>query len=333
MTKLQNEFIEFHDKIKLGTYEENQTLRDKRDLLLDELEDKLKDEKVPGTDRPLKFNKIDQGSYAMNTGIRPKKDEYDIDVGVIFDVSEDEYGAKKLKRLVYDKLNSQHNRTVDFNRPCITVKYADGYHVDLPIYAKNGDKKYLAWGKKSDDCTWEPAAPQELNDWVRDLSSDAEERRQFRRCVRALKKWKEKHFKSTGNEAPPSIGLTIQARKAFKFKSDNDLDALIVIVKAIKSAFKEESMGIIFKTTRTIIKVKLPVTPKKNVYYKMTDNHVENFYQKTVDLLEALEAARDKVSSHETSKILRKVFGTEFPLVEDAKATKSSPYVSTGQNA
>ncbi len=332
MAILQNEFIEFHDTIKLGTYDENETLRDKRDLLLDELKNGLKEEKVPGTDKSLTFKKIDQGSYAMNTGVKPKKDEYDIDVGVIFDVTLDEYEPKKLKKLVRDTLKKRPNRTVDFNRPCITVSYADGYHVDLPIYANNDDEIHIAWGKESNDCSWEPAAPQELNNWVRDVSTDSDERKQYRRCVRALKKWKEKHFSSNGNAAPPSIGITIQARKAFKYKEENDLESLIVIAKAIKSKFKREFCISTLEFHNTI-NVKLPVTPKKNVYYKMTEKQMDNFYNEVVELIEALTAAKSESNAREASKILRKIFGTDFPLVEDSKATKSAPYVSTGQNA
>ena len=58
---LQKEFEDFHQKIRLGTYDENQTLREKRDLLIDELKDKLKDEKVPNTTKKLTFTKLDQG--------------------------------------------------------------------------------------------------------------------------------------------------------------------------------------------------------------------------------------------------------------------------------
>ena len=96
MTILQSEFHTFHSNIKLGAYDENKTLRDKRDLLINELTEALKDEKIPGTDKPLTFKKFDQGSYAMNTGIKPKEDDYDIDVGIIFDITNDEYDSNKL---------------------------------------------------------------------------------------------------------------------------------------------------------------------------------------------------------------------------------------------
>lgn len=334
MAKLQKEFKQFHNNIKLGTYDENKTLRDKRDLLIDELTDALKDEKIPDTDKKLTFTKFDQGSYAMNTGIKPQNSDYDIDVGIIFDITNDEYDSNKLKKLVFDKLNKQHNRTVKFNRPCITVEYSDGYHVDLAIYSKNNDDLHIAWGKehsKTNRC-WYKSEPKELTQWVGDVSSIAERAEQFRRCVRGLKKWKEKHFSNNGNAAPPSIGVTIQARNAFIYTVDSDLEALITIVRAIKNSFSptwDAETGS-FKYT---VEVKLPVQPYKDVYYKMTLKQLDSYYNKADALLESLEVVLAENSDHETSKILRKVFGDDFPLVEDSKATKTKPYVNTGYSA
>jgi len=333
MATLQNEFIKFHDEIKLGAYEENQGLRDKRDLLVNELTKSLGEETLPGKDEKLSFLKLDQGSYAMNTGITPKNGDYDIDVGLCFDISNGDYDSHKLKTLVFDALDKQHNRNVDFNRPCITVRYGDGYHVDLAIYAKNDDDMHIAWGKKTstqEQC-WYKADPKGLTQWVQDVSSETEKREQFRRCVRALKKWKELKFSDEGNAAPPSIGITIQARNAFSYADGNDLVSLLTIAKSIKAGFSlawdQESEKQLFTTS-----VRLPVQPYKNVYYKMTPRQLNTFYDRICDLVEALEAAVSQGADHEASKLLRKVFGDNFPLVEDSKKTKK-PYIPTGNNA
>ncbi len=332
--KLQKEFEDFHEEIKLGTYDENETLREKRDLLIDELRDKLKDEKVPDTDKKLTFTKIDQGSYSMNTGIKPKDDDFDIDVGVIFNITNDEYESHKLKKLVFDKLNSHHKRTVKYNRPCITVEYADGYHVDLAIYSENNDDIHIAWGKehsKSENKLWYKSEPKKLTKWVSDVSSKSIESQQYRRCVRFLKKWKEKHFSSDGNTAPVSIGLTIQARNHFRYYEDNYLDALIYIVERIKSDFYTNT-----ESWKMNIDVRLPVEPRKNVYYKMSDIQQDNFYDKVESLIESLKEARDETSKKQACKILRKVFGNDFPLSDDddlVEASKAMPFVTTGDSA
>jgi len=331
---LQKEFEDFHQKIRLGTYDENQTLREKRDLLIDELKDKLKDEKVPNTTKKLTFTKLDQGSYAMNTGIKPKDDDYDIDVGVIFDVTNEEYESHKLKKLVFDKLNLNHKRTVKYNRPCITVEYADGYHVDLAIYSKNNEDIHIAWGKensKQENKLWYKSEPKKLTKWVADVSSDADKYQQYRRCVRFIKKWKEKHFSSDGSNAPASIGLTIQARNYFYYHKDNYLDTLIYIAERMKSDFNLNP-----ESRKMNIDVRLPVEPRKNVYYKMSEIQQDNFYEKVEALVESLKDARNEDSRNKACKILRKVFGDEFPLSDDddiTECSKSMPFVTTGNSA
>lgn len=335
MGKLQKEFSQFHDTIKLGTFEENKSLREKRDLLINELAKSLEGEVIPGTETKLTFTKFDQGSYAMNTGIIPKDDDYDIDVGIIFDIKNSEYDSKKLKQLVYKALNKVAKRNVTYNRPCVTVKYATGYHVDLAIYAKNDGDIHIAWGKESsNEHIWFKSAPKELKDWIASVSNAAKESEQFRRCVKALKKWKANVFTSNGNTAPPSIGITIQARNAFTYHEDNDFEALISIVRNMKGAFTQtvELVDDKFISVRGI-EVQLPVEPYKDVYYKMTAKQKNNFYDKVDALLEALESAFNKDSDHEACKILRKIFGNDFPLTEDSKATTTAPYIPTGQNA
>lgn len=334
MAILQTQFEKFNDTIKMGTYDENSTLREKRDLLISELRNSLKDEKIPNTDKALTFSKIDLGSYAMNTGVKPISGHYDIDVGIIFDITNGEYDSNKLKKLVFDKLNKHHNRTVEFNKPCITVNYASGYHVDLAIYSKNNENYHIAWGKEYSVETrkWWIADPKGLKQWISDIATEAEHKKQFRRIARFLKKWKAKAFSDNGNNAPPSIGLTIQARKAFRYQTDSDLDALIIVVKDIKGSFNQawdQESG----TLKWCIDISLPVEPYKNVYYKMTLGQQDAFYTKIVNLLEALEAAKDEESEVESSKILRKVFSTDFPLVEDSKQSNTPPYVTTGNNA
>jgi predicted nucleotidyltransferase len=334
MPKLQKEFIDFHDNIKLGTYDENQTLRDKRDLLIGELKAVLKDEKIPDTDKALTFTTFGQGSYAMHTGITPSDSDYDIDVGIAFDIQKEDYPPVKLKRLIREKLKHE-NRTVLIRRPCITIKYAAGYHVDLAVYADNSDDYHIAWGKESSaDPTWEKSEPKKLIDWVKEISTDAKARLQYRRCVRYLKAWKEKHFSGNGNAMPPSIGLTIQAGKWFSYREDSDLDTLISIISHIFDEFADEYHED-SDSWKKSIKACLPVEPFNDVYDQMTLIQTHSFHEKIDALLEALETARDEDDAHEASKILRSVFGDKFTLVEkeEARISNQKPYVTTGKSA
>lgn len=89
--ELQKYFSDFNKAIKMD-YNENSGLADKRDKLLKKLSE---NDSVPS------FNKLDQGSYAMYTGVEPLDKEYDIDVGLRFLKNKDDYeDPMELKRIV-----------------------------------------------------------------------------------------------------------------------------------------------------------------------------------------------------------------------------------------
>lgn len=237
MLTLQKYFLEFHKNIKLDDFDENQTLRDKRDILIEDLRNRLSE------DAPS-FENFDQGSYAMNTGTKPKDGNYDIDEGLIFDCTSDEYeDPVELKKMVRDAL-AYSNRTVHIRRPCVTVEYLKNgevdYHVDLAIYARRSGEIVLdlAKGKEfseSEQRIWEISDPKGLIAEIRNRFSDKDEKAQMRRCVRYLKRWRD-HKLTSGK--PFSIALTCAIYHWFRPSKDiftneyNDLDSLIKFIDA-----------------------------------------------------------------------------------------------------
>ena len=68
---VQSELIKFNEKIR-ADYKNKSELAEKRDILIKKLRESKK---------LLSFDKYDQGSYTMHTGIIPESgEEYDIDV-------------------------------------------------------------------------------------------------------------------------------------------------------------------------------------------------------------------------------------------------------------
>ena len=111
MSILQTEFNKFHKAIKLNDIEDNQPLRDKRDMLVRELEKWGKE-----NDKP-EFKRINQGSYDFGTGVKPLgTDDYDIDVGIIYDLDIGKYEPVEVKKWVRDAL-SGYNRTITIKFP------------------------------------------------------------------------------------------------------------------------------------------------------------------------------------------------------------------------
>lgn len=332
---LQKQFEKFNTNIKMD-YEENSELASKRDILVKKLRT---NEDLPS------FTVINQGSYAMYTGVEPLDNkDYDIDVGLRFNVNKDDYKPLELKEKVYDILKDHTDYGAEIKQPCITVTYKKngdiGYHVDLVVYSyedKNDtdSQLYLARGKsgsKPENKKWEEADPMGLKSEIMDKFDDDGERAQYRRVIRYLKRWKNKVFKSNGNSEPPGIGITLLAYEVFEPKyiikdivslsrEYNDLDALIYLVQQIKNMFSYKT----YSNGRLLyrIELNLPVTPKTDVFFKMTDIQMTDFKDKIEELLTNLEEVKNEVEIVEQCEKLKDIFGDDFEAPEKKDTAKN----------
>ncbi|MCM3393719.1 nucleotidyltransferase domain-containing protein [Cytobacillus oceanisediminis] len=330
MADCRPQFNEFHDAIKLK--EENKVLKDKREIIIKRIKEKLPEQ----TD--YCFEIFNQGSYAMRTGIKPLDSDYDIDVGLYFDMSKDDVDPIEAKKWIYNALLG-HTSDVKIKNPCITVTYAAGYHVDLTVYAAaNSDNKvYLAKGKptsKAEDKFWEESNPKDLIKVIKEHLSDADDRKQFRRIVRYLKRWKDVNFTSV-NGKPSGIALTSCAYHWLNIQKEidaftgipkyKDLDALIHIVSTMISNFYDEYVEIDGEYKfMPRLKVELPVEPRPELFEKMTYKQMVVFKEKLENFLTALNDSKDETDPTDAAKILRKQLGDDFPVPEKSATGKMS---------
>ncbi|WP_099364497.1 nucleotidyltransferase domain-containing protein [Fredinandcohnia onubensis] len=320
MADCRTQFNKFHENIKLK--EENEILKDKRDIIIKKLNEKLSEQ----TD--YEFSVFNQGSYAMHTGIKPLDDDYDIDVGLYFEISKDDVDPIPAKMWVYNALEG-HTKDVKIKKPCVTVTYAAGYHVDVTVYAANNSdgKVYLAKGKptsNAEDKSWDESNPKDLIKEIRDNLTIEDDRKQFRRVVRYLKRWKDIKFTSV-NGKPTGIALTSCVYHWLNIQKETDLfdgkvtykdlDALINIVSNMISNFVDEPVLVDGEYQyMPRLRVYLPVDPKPELFEKMTHKQMKTFKEKLEDLLEALEDAKEKTDPTEAAEILQNQFGDDFPI-------------------
>jgi hypothetical protein len=338
MADLQRYFEDFNNLIRLEPFGENANLREKRDMLVDELRNNL-EAGVPG------FETFNQGSYAMNTGVRPKDGNFDIDVGLIFACEKDKYpDPVELKRKVM-KAIERHNRTVRIRRACVTVEYTrDGevdYHVDLAIYTKRQDGigLDLAAGRESsatDQRRWEQNDPKGLIEAIAGRFSDIQAD-QMRRVIRYLKRWRDHKFPN--ESGPISVMLTIAAYHWFSpqidyfSKKPNDLQALGLFASSILSQFATS-----FDSHGTMVRrlaVKSPVVPREDLLAGYTDAQMTTLYSRIVELQVAIQQAGNEPLPEKACAILAKQFGEEFPVPSPDETAKTvrKPYVSSGHSA
>lgn len=308
-------FRRFEENIKLKRFDENEELRTKRDRVLTRLRENLS----------MKFEPFNQGSYAMGTGVKPLDGDYDIDIGIVLDIDKNQNDPVAVKGVIY-KAVEKHTARVEWRRPCITVYYQQAgeaiYHVDLAILARDRwNNMHLALGKEhsaKEQREWQPDDRKGFIDATENKFS-GEDAAQFRRVIRYLKRWRDVHFASEGRAAPTGLGLTVAAFHHFRPAKVNpyyynqnadydDLAATAALVQVIRGRFASDWDS---STRQYVKRLKLyfPRAPQDDVFERMTNQQMQEFYQRLEKLGQWLEEAR---SSGKTES-LRCAFGNDFP--------------------
>ena len=329
MAKVQKYFEEFHDKIRID-YETNATLREKRDIILERIRKYLKENKLPG------FEALMQGSYAFGTGVLPLEGvEHDIDVGLCFKISEKDYTPQDIHGWIFNAVNG-HTEKVEDRGPCIRVTYADGYHVDLVPYACWEDKNKVTnyrLGHKENG--WRQADPPGLLDYVKKARSafagtedDKTKTDQFRRCVRYLRRWHDTMIPGKSRSKPTGLAFVLmtvnrlQPRRFFDGQAD-DRGAL-------------EAISEHYALTVGRITAKKPTPEYEDILARLTDQDMENLKSRFKALTAGLRAADQESDPVEACKVLRKLFGQDFPVPspeDTGKKTKAPAIVTSSSSA
>lgn len=296
---IQGVFSNFHKVIKVETDE----LRDKRDILFDKICKSLKD---VGKPRPDILN---QGSYIYGVGVIPVGDtEYDIDVGLDFPIANSEYDAVEVRKWVYDAV-SKHTKNVEDRGPCIRVRYAAGYHVDLVIYSRYTADGSEAFHIARKDNIWTPSEPKKLKDFISDArksfsdSRDSSGSDQLQRVTRYLKRWNDVDIPDDSPDKPFGLATLLLVIKHLPSPcltdgSSNDLEALIKVAQAVSG------------TTGRIV-VKKPTQEFEDVFAKLSAAAMNRLKGRFSTLLNDLILVRG-VDDEKAIEILSKHFGDDF---------------------
>lgn len=341
MADVQKYFVQFDDAIGFERDNEKRTLSEKRERVLNRLSEGIDRQRKAKVKIPS-YEHFNQGSYAMGLGVKPVNGDFDIDVGLRFALSKDEYpNPLVIKQWVYDAVKDETTK-VKIRRGCVTVFYQQGgedmYHVDLVCYSsnKNNDDKmdYIAKGKpgmKPEECCWQPSDPQALQKLILGKHTDNNDLQQFRRVIRALKRWKDLRFQNDGRTAPKGIALTVAAYSWFKVSKTedasaksikyNDLEALRLLVDSMLGKFQHATSDKASDSPPRL-RIELPISPKSDLCDNMSDTSMRNFHTQLKKLLDALKKAKDDVDPNVACTGLRVPFGDDFPVPEKSNAAQ-----------
>ena len=351
MADVQPQMEQFNKTIRLGRFDEEAILREKRDVIRTKLRNTLPgvfadhDEECPA------FDFQDQGSYALGTGVKPLAGEYDIDQGLYFETSIETYpDPVVLKERVYEALEG-HTKKVDIRRSCVTVFYQLDdeplYHVDIAIYSAgscnpDGKSRHGKGRRNSDEAHrfWEVSSPKTLCETI-DARHKGNDRKQFRRIIRYLKRWKAFNYTSRDGTAPNGIGLTLMTYNTFLPHCKNtfaniydDLSALIHVVQSNIGRFEFIHNPETQQWDERLV-VTLPIEPWNDVFDRMTFKQMGLFKERLINLKDALVEAQQTNDPVEACEILRNVFGDDFPVPAKKESARIHPLpiVSSGNSA
>lgn len=253
-----------------------------------------------------------QGSFTMNTIIRPIDGEFDIDIGVYFDFQDNDRDNWPTPQTVSGWLHEavmKHTTTEAENRTsCVRVIYKPinseneyGYHVDLPIYGTYRnfwDNQFTVIGM-NDKRNWnEKSAPSAFTGWFNGKClKNTSDKKQLIRIVRYLKAWKD--FQQGEIKMPNGMILTVLAAKNFEPKETDD-EALYKIL---------EEVHFLLWWDFSIIK---PVQPENNLVATFSVRRKEYFMSKLKEFRDDAKKALQVESKQVATKLWQKHLGQRF---------------------
>lgn len=319
MATLHKYYSEFNTTIKLNN-DKKESLEKSIDSIKGKIIKYFKEEKKDEL-QPT-FN--GQGSFYMNTTVNPipiydeEKDKnllkYDLDYGVYFLEKENENNKKKIDTWhswIYNAVDDHTNTPSKSKNTCVRVNFADGHHIDLPIYYVKDDITKL--GHKSKD--WIKSKPTEFTEWLND---EVKKNQQLRKIVRFLKAWKNfRETKNTNLKFPSGFSLTILATNNYKSDDNHDI-AFLETVKNIHNKLKNN------------FECKRPTTPKnEDIFEDFSKTRKEDFMSALESLVNDLESAKEEKNYKKATEYLRKHFGERFPLGKDKDEENTNSKLSS----
>lgn len=329
---IQTHFDKFNKRIYLTNQSDGYKKAKEKDLsILKDIKTALKTAGYPVVDSFF------QGSFAVDTAINSLQGDFDIDRALIIDEGKAPEDPVDPKKIVLKVLEERNFKEPKIKKPCITADYKSiNLHIDYTIYQHSsnfflGDTYELAVGKIGSDKNnkeWSASDPKGLIEWIESTDNYGEiklsKRKQYKRLVRYMKRWRDVNFSEDVRKKLFSIGMTIILKEQYNPNtlSTELQDDLTVLKKVVDNILTENYIRKeIFKDQHRLF-VDLPKKPYRNVFQHKVEggecqsgsdlNLGTQFKNKLEQLKATLEKALNETCEIEQCTLLNKVFGNDF---------------------
>ena len=195
MYDLSLEFKKFYYSKVVLSKKETTNLREKKNLNITRLKDGLVEYNEENKTNYKIAEVLEQGSVAMSTVTQNQKNDYDVDVAIVFDDTNIAgLGQREIKNIVVKALKKKctnFKKEPEALTNCVRIVYSDNYHIDFAIYRriKNDDGSYKYEHAGSE---WRERDPRAINNWFKDeIKTHGEKLRQAVRLSKMFCKSRE----------------------------------------------------------------------------------------------------------------------------------------------
>lgn len=294
--------------------------------------------RIPVEERKiLELHFQSQGSFIMDTIIKPLNDDFDLDDGVYFQgvlSKKDRPAPQIFHNWVIRAIDSDNAYESVKDKPCcVRVLYKQGFHIDLPIYyadnydcpdlaeTKNGwilsnPVEFIAWFEEKTNSGFQKAFMYEslkyaepYQKWLTDIrKQDC----QLRRVVRYMKAWAD----LKRNEMPCGIIMTILVANNFveNYRDDVALRDTLVNIKNYL-----DSNG---------LKCPRPTSPEEEDLFANTSIAQKQYFMNALNgFIISANNAITGTTETDSCKEWEKHFGSRFPcqLAKEPTPQKKEP--------
>ena len=307
MADLHSTFTEFDNIIKLNSTKKS-SLRKSRNSIREDIRKYFNEKRDKHS-----VNFKGQGSFMMNTTIKPISNEFDLDDGIyIFGKEEDRPTTQTAHNWIYDAVKDRTSSESLDKNTCVRVIYKSDYHIDLPIYYKvdKSDDEFsldeeipeLAHLSKG----WIQSDPYSFKRW---FDEQAEGKAQLKRIVRYLKAWSDK--KQNDNSTlrfPSGMIFTILASNYLVEDARDDV-ALLETLKTIQKEIDDTRFAYAYYEC-----YRPTVDETENLLDKYSSKTTkENFLNALNSFIKSGEQAMELESSKDACAKWQKHLGNRFP--------------------
>ena len=277
--------------------DQRKNLQKGRDAIKELIENYFSEEK--GVAKPEFYL---QGSYALKTMVQPLgKEDYDLDDGVYLQHTDDDKSRPspvEASNLILEAVKGHATKTEN-KKNCVRVVYAEGYHIDLPIYRMIGGKIYLG---TLDGNEWIPSDAKAFNDW---FYSRLEKTEQMRSCIKYLKAGKD-----IWRCDLKGIHITVLVALNHVPVKSRDDESLV------------ETLAGMFNYLNKNRRIDNPIDPNENLLNDWSDSRITAAVEALAKACEHASKALQLPDKRLAAEQWRCVLGTRFPLPPSGNKTK-----------